>query len=798
METKIDVQERVYTLDKMKLVVVESPAKCGKIQGYLGADYRVVATMGHIRALDETLEAVGIDRGWEPLYKELGTKKDAIVKLRSAAKDASQVILATDDDREGEGIAWHVCFVLKLNPATTQRIVFHEITQPAIRAAVSAPRLLDLNKVNAQQARSMLDLLVGFTISRVLWARVAPKLSAGRCQTPALRLVAERDRLVESHSASAFWRILGTFTHLVAGSLEATAIQDVETEEAAKAVLETVKDQTAVTVLSVKESVSVSNPPKPLITSTLQQEASSLHGLAPKTTMMAAQKLYEAGHITYMRTDQAVLSEEAKTAIRAWVTSNPGPSYLGTVIPVTPTPAKTTAATKVTTATAATTVAITVQAAHEAIRPTHPEKPTVDVEDRTQNLVYNLIWRRATQSQMAPCLTDVRKITLSVNADPSRIYSTEQTKSKFLGWRVLEHTDAEKATKEESDWSTWGPLLQVGAKLAWSTLRADQHFTKPKGRFTEASLIQELEHAGIGRPSTFASLVGTIVEREYVEKTNVEGTVQESRHYTMKPKQWPPSLTTESHKVGNEKNKLRTTALGRSVIDFLSKEYDDLFAYGFTAHMEQELDEVAHGVKQWKSVLQTTWDTYKTRYLAQVEGATRAARERILAPGLKVIQSKKGPLYVREATDPKGKASFAALGKGETYDTATLEQAEAAFSSLSTERAGTLVGLHAGHEVRKKSGPYGLYVEWNGVRSSITATMSFDEIVAALIAKSSVEAFSKVVGEYTVKRGPYGLYFYKAALKKPRFVSLPTGLSTDAITLGDLNALYSAKKKPTK
>lgn len=791
----------------MKLVVVESPAKCGKIQGYLGADYRVVATMGHIRALDETLDSVGIDRGWEPLYKELGTKKDAIIRLRSAAKEATQVILATDDDREGEGIAWHVCFVLKLNPATTQRIVFHEITQPALRAAVAAPRLLDLHKVNAQQARSMLDLLVGFTISRVLWARVAPKLSAGRCQTPALRLVAERDKLVESHSASAFWRIAGSFAHAIAGGLDATAIQDLATEDEAKTALETVKDQTAVTVISVKESVSVSNPPKPLITSTLQQEASSLHGLAPKTTMMAAQKLYEAGHITYMRTDQAVLSAEAKTAIRAWVTANHGASYLGAETPSTVVTAekieKTAKAEKtekiektVKTAKAAA-EAITVQAAHEAIRPTHPEKPTVDVEDRTQNLVYNLIWRRATQSQMAPCLTDVRKITLSINADPTRIYSTEQTKSKFLGWKILEHVDAEKATKEEADWSTWLPLLQVGANLTWSTLCADEHFTKPKGRFTEASLIQELEHAGIGRPSTFAYLVETIVDREYVEKTNVEGTVQESRHFTIKPNQWPPSLTTESHKVGTERNKLRTTALGRSVVDFLCKEYDDLFAYGFTAHMEQELDEVAQGTKPWKSVLQTTWDTYKERYQAQLEGGVgKAARERILSPGLKVIQSKKGPLYVREAEDPKGKASFASLGKGESYETATLEQAEAAFATIATTKAGTLLGLHAGHEVRKKSGPYGTYVEWQSIRLSVNATMTFEEIVAGLQAKAGVEVFNRVVGEYTIKRGPYGMYFYKTALKKPRFVSLPTALSPETVTSGDLAILYAVKKKP--
>jgi len=763
--------------------------------------------MGHIRALEESLDAVGIENGWTPKYKELETKKDAISRMRAAARDADEIIVATDDDREGEGIGFHVCVVLKLNPATTKRIVFHEITERAITEAIRTPGLLDLNKVAAQQARSMLDLLVGFTISKVLWSRVAPKLSAGRCQTPALRLVADRDALIEGHTASASWRLsmtvgLPTSPALPALSdLSAAAVDEVATESAALAVLEKNKGTREVVVCSVLETISTSSAPKPLITSTLQQEASSLHGLSPKTTMMAAQKLYEAGHITYMRTDQAVLSAEAVEAIRAWVTAKHGGAYLahrGTSVGK---PTKVKEAKEAKEAKDAKDAKDAkkpeAQAAHEAIRPTHPEIPDVAVADATQNTVYKLIWRRAVQSQMAAALTDVRRATLICSADPDRRFIAEQTQSRFLGWRVLE-----RASTEDPGYAAWGPVLIAGLRLAWNSLAADEHFTKAKPRFTEASLIKELEDKGIGRPSTFASLVETIVDREYVEKTNVEGTVQDSRHYRMEAGSWPPKKTVESHKVGAEKNKMRSTPLGRSVVAFLGTEYADLFAYSFTAEMEAKLDAVARGAAEWKSVLQSTWDTYKDRYTAQtaVSGSV-SAKQRTLSEELrlKVIQSKKGPLYVKESADPKGKAAFASLGPDQSFETATLEQAEAAFATVTESRRGELIGTEDGHEIRKKRGPYGLYVEWNGKRLSVKPEMSVEEIVAALNAKSEVVAFTRVVGEYTIKRGPYGLYFFKHGLKKVTFLTFPPTLSAETITGAELNALYSvalaAKKK---
>jgi len=769
----------------MRLVVVESPAKCGKIQGYLGPGYRVVATMGHIRALDESLTAVGITSDWTPTYKELETKKEAIARLRAAAKEADDVIVATDDDREGEGIGYHVCVVLSLNPATTRRIVFHEITERAITDAIRTPKRLDMNKVAAQQARAMVDLLVGFTISRVLWAKVAPTLSAGRCQTPALRLVVERDALREAHTAAASWH-LSLSVGLPTSSpslppLKATAMDDVKDEAAALAALSAVKDSTEVAVLSAVETVRTSPPPPPLITSTLQQEASSLHGLSPKTTMMAAQKLYEAGHITYMRTDQAVLSAEAAATIREWVTETHGATYVGSQGGTTKGISKRTKD-----------ALPEAQAAHEAIRPTHPEKSTVGVDDATQKTVYALIWRRAVQSQMAPALTNVRKAVLICTAEPARRYGVEQTKSHFLGWRVLE-----RGGGEESAYSLWATHLVPGALLAWTSVAADEQFTKAAPRYTEASLIKELEDKGIGRPSTFASLVETIQDRGYVEKTTVEGTLQESHHLVLSPTLWPPARVVESHTVGAEKNKLRATPLGRAVTEYLTRDYADLFAYSFTAEMERTLDAVAKGEAAWKSVLQTTWDTYKERYEAAIGGGV-SPRQRVLVPaspgisGLKVIQSKKGPLYVREGATKEEKATFAALGPGQSYETATKEQAEAAFAAKADERRGALLGHVEGHDVWKKRGPYGPYVEWKGVRLSVTPEMELDEIIAACKAKAEGPVFSRIVGDYTIRRGPYGLYFYKHANKKPTFLSFPPALQAETVTSGEMATLYSA------
>ena len=804
------------------LVIVESPAKCGKIQGFLGAGYVVKATMGHIRALRPSLDALGMNADWEPQYEELSSKKDAISKLRTAAKAATRVLLASDDDREGEAISWHVCFLLKLNPVTTQRIVFHEITKPAILHAVANPKLLDMNKVNAQQARAMLDLLVGFTISKVLWSKVAPKLSAGRCQTPALKLVAERDALVENHVATSYYTMEGNFqpkaptvaTGSVA-SLAAHVDTQYPTETPCLEYLNSVKHNTTAKIVDVKHTVSSSAPPKPHITSTLQQEASSAHGLSPKTTMMAAQKLYEAGHITYMRTDNAVISEEAAATLRALVQERYGDEYVGSVgdslKPKITKTIKTTKTTKKPTVTVAATVTIAEpQAAHEAIRPTHPEA-TLSLDDPVQKKVYALIWKRAVGSVMAPSKTDIRKILVVCEANTAVQWSLTQTKIQFAGWRILD-MNKESHEKDVQLWNAYTAVAVIGALLVWSLLAAVQNYTKPKGRFTEASLVAELETKGIGRPSTFANLISTIVDRDYVEKTNVEGVIQTTHQYSIKPGgAWPPTHTTEEHKTGAEKNKLRATALGRSVADYLYRDFNDLFAYTFTAAMEAQLDDVSKGTLPWKSVLTTTWNTYKDRYEGATKGgakASAAARSRQLAEGIKVVLSKKGPLFVKEDTvttvttvttgttvKAKGKkATFAPLKPGMSFDTVTEADAIAAFSAAATAIAGTQLGTHDGKPIVKKTGRYGAYVEWGSIKIPFKIDDTLPQLVERLTAKATAAetpAYTRIVGDFTIRSGPYGLYFFKHALKRVTFVKLPAGVDSATVTASDLATHYS-------
>lgn len=789
---------------KPKLVIVESPAKCSKIQSFLGAGWQVMASMGHIRALAHSLDAVGIDRNWEPVYEDLATKKEQIAKLRKAAKD-SEVWLATDDDREGEGIAWHICHILKLKPATTPRIVFHEITKQAIQAAVAAPGRLDMNRVNAQQSRAMLDMLVGFTLSPVLWKRVAPKLSAGRCQTPALRLVAERDAEIANYVARNFWRLRGVLHSTASHPLDIATAEEF-TEDVLRAHLKaavTTKAAAHATFQTVKERVATSAAPAPLITSTLQQEASAAHGLGPKVTMSAAQKLYEAGHITYMRTDNPKLSTEGADLMREQIRTTWGEDYVGSpgqhqiATSLTPPPTGSKGA-KTNTYEGVKGAAPLPQAAHEAIRPTHPEVTEITDMEPVHATVYRLIWRRSMQSQMAVATAQVRTATLTLPALPTLTWSAEQSKPLFEGWRITEKSakTEEAKTAANAAWAAWTPWA-ANKTATWSALHGDEVFTKPPGRYTEATLIRELERKGIGRPSTFASLVTTLFEREYVEKTNAEGKTYETRHLTLKAGA-SVAETKESHKAASERNKIAATPLGVSVTECLH-DFADLFAYEFTAAMEADLDKVAEGAKEWRALLQTTWDSYKERYEVAMK---EKGRTTVVGAGtgdvegVKVVQTKKGPLLVRNPTADT--AEFAPLPKGITAATAeklTVAQVEAAFAEAAEAREGELLGVWVAEEIRKKKGPYGWYVQAGEVRVPWKPEDTLEVIVAKLEAKK--DAFERVVGPYTIKKGPYGFYFYKksASKGKPRFVGVPKDADPATIAEAELDKAVSEPPK---
>ena len=600
------------------LLIVESPAKCSKIQGFLGPGWRVIATMGHIRALDESLDAVGLERDFEPRYQFLKDKAKAIAQIKEAAAKASTIYLASDDDREGEAISYSVAVLLKLNTSTTPRAVFHEITGAAVKAAVANPRRLDMNRVNAQQARAVLDMMVGFTISPLLWKYVGPALSAGRCQTPALRIVVEQEKAITDFATSTAWKIKGKWA-TKSLSFEANMVEDLEDQESAENYLENIHADTEGRVTEAATRPTTESPPKPLITSTLQQEASAAMGIQPKSAMRIAQRLYEAGHITYMRTDSAVLSEEARLAAEAWVREAFGQEYVGAaakgVVAAAAATKKT--VTKTTRKEDATTPA---QEAHEAIRPTHVDVRDLPADEdwSTQDRkIYKLIWNRAVQSVMAAARGESRTIDFLAKADPMEFFWKAQWKRQlFAGWRRIgsaatnldadDDVEQEKEAAEEA-WAA-AAALDVDSIIHWTQLETWPHTTKPPSRYTEATLVRELERRGIGRPSTFAALVGTLMDKNYAQKGDTPAKEVEILHLRLDAcGQWPMTPFQEKKRIGGEKQKLVPTALGRSVLEFCVREFGNLFEYAFTREMETRLDLIAEGTQPWKALCKDTW-----------------------------------------------------------------------------------------------------------------------------------------------------------------------------------------------
>ena len=748
----------------MNLLIVESPAKCQKIQGFLGASWRVVATMGHIRALKEDITAIGFVKGarhhtWSPTYEALSTKKGAITALKAATKGA-RVFLGSDDDREGEAIAWHTCQALGLDPATTPRVTFHEITETALKAAVANPGRIDLNKFYAQQARSMLDMLIGFTLSPALWRGVGyqPGLSAGRCQTPALRLIYDRDREIEAHQATASWRIqvMATLTWKAGGFTEETAT---EALRAAPKLL---------TVTDRRERVATSQPPKPFITSSLQQEASSRLSMNPKATMAAAQKLYEAGHITYMRTDSMAISEEATAEAIAVIKGRWGEEFVGCAAAqeAKPVKAKKVAKAKPAVETSAEVTAhiLTSQNAHEAIRPTHFDA-TPDVSPQEARL-YTLIWNRTIQSLMAPEKRDVITLTGSIGV----AVTTECERTAFAGWRALEPV-------KDDDYAAVAAIA-VGATIPWTKITATEVLTTPPARYTEASLIRELESRGIGRPSTYATLVETVLDRKYVEKRTVTAAPVTVRGLERTSKGVTP--TTRQEKSGGEKDKLITTALGRTVIEWLISKFT-ILEYDFTASMEARLDEVANGQRTWATVLDETWERYAEDYASIMDSPSGGGSAKNLGDGYKLVVSKKGPLFVYES---EGATRFATVPDTVSVQTATRADAEAAF-------AATAVGDLEGEPVTIRKGPYGYYAAWRTFKVNCKPDESLEELTPRLL-----DTVDHTVGPYKIKRGPYGLYMYKTGgTKKPTFVSLPDTTDWAHLTPEGAEQMYKTLSK---
>jgi DNA topoisomerase-1 len=804
----------------MKLIIVESPAKCSKIQGFLGPGHRVIATMGHIRALEESVDAVGIDRGFEPRFEFIKEKGKAIAGIKAAAAEASDVYLAADDDREGEAIAYSVCLLLKLDPRTAKRAVFHEITKPAVCKAVAEPRLLDMNKVMAQQARSMLDMMIGFTISPMLWKFVARGLSAGRCQTPALRFVCERERAIQGHKAESSWKIQGRWSAR-GGEFDAGLDVEIDDEENARNYLEYRRDAAGGEIVSAATKPWTESPGDPLITSTLQQAASALYHSNPKNTMKAAQRLYEAGHITYMRTDSAVLSEEAKEAARELVRGRFGEEFIGVeAAPKAPAPTKKASGGGPGMSGAGTKPLVgcetkLAQEAHEAIRPTHMELEALpEGEDwtSTERNIYRLIWLRAVQSVMAAARGEQRLVKLHADEDDEEfLWTAKWRRTTFQGWKALGlgkvHLGDESDEETDDAGAAWtaAAALQVGDRCEWKKVQAIPHTTKAVGRYTEATLVRELEKKGIGRPSTFASLIATIIDKEYVAKKDIPGREVVVKELSLeRAGQWPPAETTKKRTVGAEKDRVVPTPLGFQALDFSVENFNSLFDYTFTAGMESRLDKVAAGKEAWKTLLQDTWNSYKEKLEGMKTAAGTVAAgggkgsQTDFGDGLKAVISKKGPLLLREVEGQDTK--FFGCPEGVQFADMTAEKARAFIAAKDTEG---LLGVDSkGAKVFKKKGQYGWYVSCAGVNASCKEDDGLEAALAALAAKASGSASGggqgqqqaiHKAGTIEVRNGPYGPYMFKTTLKTKKFVSVPSGLDVSKLNAGQLEAIYKSQ-----
>ena len=729
------------------LLIVESPAKAKTIEKILGDDFEVKSCYGHIRDLEKDDMGIDIKHNYKPRYIVPEDKQKVVKELKQVAKKSGEVWLATDEDREGEAISWHLCEVLGLDPSTTKRIVFHEITKPAIKKAVAQPRLLDMNLVNAQQARRVLDRIVGFELSPVLWRKISmgQSLSAGRVQSVAVRLIAEREREITAFKPLGSFKIEAFFAAPDAGgktvNFKAEGARQ-STEQNAEQFLQSCAGA-VYTVKDVQVKPAKKSPAPPFTTSTLQQEASRKLGYGVAKTMLLAQKLYENGHITYMRTDSVNLSDTALQDIEGRISSQYGGNYVQ----------QRKYKTKNESA----------QEAHEAIRPTYMNNTTVNDADTKR--LYELIWKRTMASQMADAQLEktIAKIAVSTN---NAELTAEGEVLKFDGFLkvYLESRDEEDDSDDESSEGTL-PLLQKGATLSFREMKATERFTRAAPRYTEASLVKKLEELGIGRPSTYAPTISTILKRNYVEKRDKEGIKRDFRVLILKNNLIEKKG--EQENTGAEKSKLFPTDLGLVVTDFLNQHFDDIMDYGFTAKIESEFDEIANGKEKWTKMVDDFYQPFKTDIDNTLETAQRAKGERELGAdpdsGKKVIarMGRYGPMVQIGDANDEEKPRFAKLKSSQSIETITLPDAMELF------RLPRHLGLFEGSEVTVSIGRFGPYIAHDKKFYSLGKdidpySITLEEAAPMIEEKRkakddrTITVFEKE--KIQVLRGPYGPY----------------------------------------
>ncbi len=767
------------------LVIVESPAKAKTIEKFLGSDFKVMSSYGHIRDLKKKDFGVNL-KTFEPQYEIPADKKHVVSELRAQAKKAETIWLASDEDREGEAISWHLAEVLGLDPKETKRIVFHEITKSAIQNAIENPRHIDLHLVDAQQARRVLDRLVGFKLSPVLWRKVRPSLSAGRVQSVAVRLIVEREREINAFNATPYYRVTAAF--LTAAQHAALPEAELDTrfadEKSATDFLEACQNA-AFQVEKVVQKPVTRTPAPPFTTSTLQQEAARKLGFPVAVTMRVAQTLYEAGLITYMRTDSMNLSDFCKKSCEEVIKETMGADYHKRR--------------------AYHTHAKGAQEAHEAIRPTDMHR--TDIEGTTQERrLYELIRKRTLACQMADAELEKTTATIAVGGRSEK-FTAEGEVVKFDGFlRVYRESRGDEDTETAND-STQGllPAIAEGDALQLKTMKARQRFTPAPPRYSEASLVHKLEELGIGRPSTYAPTISTIQQREYVKKGDTEGSPRPYREIILKDGNLTAADLTEN--TGGNRGKLVPTDTGSVVNDFLMEYFPEIMDYHFTANVEKDFDEVAEGKMNWTKLISDFYNQLEPVVERTMKERTdHKAGERLLGTNpadgkpVSVKIGRYGPLVQIGTPEDKEKPRFANLAPGQSIETITLEEALELFKLPRT------LGEHEGQTVKANSGRFGPYVQLGKLFASIPKgedpmTIDLPRALELLTAKKDAEAKSHLKTfeedkELEVRTGRFGPYI---AWKGKNF-KLPKKEATRAaeLTYEECLAIVKAESQKKK
>lgn len=765
------------------LVIVESPAKAKTIEKFLGKDFKVMSSYGHIRDLKKKDLGIDLENGYTPLYEVPGDKKKVVDELKKAAKEADIVWLASDEDREGEAISWHLFKTLKLDEKKTKRIAFHEITKDAILHAIENPRQIDINLVDAQQARRVLDRIVGFELSPVLWRKVKPALSAGRVQSVAVRLIVEREREIQAFQSEASYRVTAVFVKKENGvdtEIKTELSKRLKTKKEALDFLEKLKEA-SFKVEDVETKPMKKSPAAPFTTSTLQQEASRKLGFPVSLTMMVAQKLYESGKITYMRTDSVNLSGLAINTTKNEIESVYGKQY--SKVRQFSTKSK------------------GAQEAHEAIRPTYMSEHTVSGTAQEKKL-YDLIWKRTIASQMADAELEKTTITIGISNNKELKFTAVGEVIKFDGFLhvYLEGTDDENIDSESSLLPPVKPQEAMDMKESVATER----FTQRPSRYSEASLVRKLEELGIGRPSTYAPTISTIQNREYVEKSNIEGTERQYNILTLKKDKIADSQKTEI--TGTDKGKLIPTDTGMVVNDFLTEYFPDILDYNFTANVEKEFDQVAEGEENWTKLI----DKFYKVFHPVVESATNMQTDHKIGERILGIDPKSGrqvsvkigrfgpmaQIGVQEDTD---KPLFAGLQKTQSIASITLEEALKLFELPRS------IGEFEGKDVSVGTGRFGPYIKHDG--KFISLPKGYDpfevdiDMAIPLITDKRKKDAEKVIKTFTedadlqILNGRYGPYI---AYKKNNF-KIPKGTAPESLDFeASMKIVNSTEEKSAK